>query len=90
MDNLTNASLQSIIEQKWEQTCGSWDRCNAKSIESFLSICLEQNLDPQFCMSWVEQHKDKIKDWNEVSRSSLDWINAHTSSGSPVTFNKGR
>jgi hypothetical protein len=38
-------------------------------------------------MSWVEQHKEKIKDWNEVSRSSQDWINAHTSSGSPVTIN---
>ncbi|MED1201652.1 hypothetical protein [Heyndrickxia acidicola] len=86
MNNVTQTSLESILEQNWKRACGSWSSCNAQSIESFLNLCLEQNVDPQFCMSWVEKHKDKIKDWNEVSKTSLEWIDAHTSGGSAVAF----
>nr|WP_239549294.1 hypothetical protein [Scopulibacillus daqui] len=74
------------MESIWETTCGSWKNCTDTSIQSFLSQCEKNNIDPQYCMDWVEQHKEQIPDWSLVSKVSLDWINQHTSTGSPMTF----
>lgn len=46
----------------------------------------ESNIDPQYCMSWVEQHKAQIPEWDAVSKISLDWVNQHTSTGSPISI----
>ncbi|MFC7395472.1 hypothetical protein [Scopulibacillus cellulosilyticus] len=82
-----NHSSQTIIEDIWNDTCGSWQNCTEKSIQSFLTQCQENNIDPQYCMGWVEQHKEQIPDWQSVSKGSLDWINQHTSTGSPISIN---
>lgn len=39
-------------------------------------------------MSWVEQHKDQIPNWTDVSETSLGWINQHTSTGSAISVNE--
>jgi hypothetical protein len=74
------------IKNAWENTCGTWQNCTETTIQSFLSQCLERNIDPQYCMSWVEQHSAQIPDWNTVAKVSLDWVNQHTSTGSPISF----
>jgi hypothetical protein len=80
------SSLQMTMENIWSKTCGSWENCNQSTIQSFLSECDEHNIDPQFCMSWVEQHRDRIPGWQEVSETSLEWVNEHTSTGSPISM----
>lgn len=80
-------SLQNKMEIIWKETCGSWENCTESTIQSFLAKCHENNIDPQFCMSWVEQYSTQIPDWNTVSKVSLDWVNQHTSTGSPISFN---
>ncbi|MDP4106335.1 MAG: hypothetical protein Q8935_15465 [Bacillota bacterium] len=84
-DFINDVSLQTKIENIWSNTCGSWEGCNETTIQSFLKQCDEYNLDPQYCMSWVEQHKDQITNWAAVSNASLTWVNQHTSTGSPYT-----
>ena len=83
---LDEVSIQGKMENVFSYTCGSWQNCNQNSIQSFLSQCMEYNIDPQYCMSWVEQHKDEIPNWNAVSETSLGWVNEHTSSGSPISI----
>lgn len=80
---INEESLQRKIENIWSNTCGSWENCNENTIQSFLTQCNENNLDPQYCMSWVEQHREQITNWNAVSKASLSWVNQHTSTGSP-------
>jgi hypothetical protein len=80
-----NVSFQNKVEEVWQKTCGSWENCNESTIQALLSGCFEQSIDPQFCMSWVEKHKEKIPDWSTVSKKSLNWINEHTSTGSPYS-----
>ncbi|WP_408008514.1 hypothetical protein ACJROX_28360 [Pseudalkalibacillus sp. A8] len=80
-----NSSIQEKMEDIWRTSCRTWQNCNVSNVLSFLSQCQEHNIDPQFCMSWVEQHSDKIPNWQEVSNSTLNWINEHTSTGSPIT-----
>lgn len=77
--------LQTKMESFFSSTCGSWENCTEANIQSFLQQCQEHNIDPQFCMSWVEQHKSQIPDWQSVSKVSLNWVNDHTSTGSPIT-----
>jgi len=79
------AAIQTKMENAWLNTCGTWENCNQETIQSFLSQCLEKNIDPQYCMSWVEQHKDQIPNWTNVSETSLGWINQHTSTGSAIS-----
>lgn len=79
-------SIQTKMENVWLNTCGSWNNCNKDTIQSFLAQCLEYNIDPQFCMSWVEQHRNQIPSWSAVSETSLGWVNAHTSTGSPLSL----
>jgi hypothetical protein len=76
--------IKQEMERIWSETCGSWENCNAENIQSFLSQCREKSIDPQYCMSWVEQHSHQIPNWSEVSSVSLEWVNEHTSTGSPV------
>jgi len=85
-DFINEVSIQAKMENIWGYTCRSWQNCNQDTIQSFLSQCLEYNLDPQFCMSWVEKHQDEIPNWQAVSATSLDWINEHTSMGSAISI----
>ncbi|KON88495.1 hypothetical protein AF332_17865 [Sporosarcina globispora] len=80
-----NSSIQASVEQIWQNTCGSWEKFNQSAVQKFLSQCEERGIDPQFAMSWIEKSKDKVPDWQTVSRVSLDWINQHTASGSPLS-----
>jgi hypothetical protein len=82
--NGANSSMQAYVEEIWQQTCGTWDNVNESTVQDFLSQCDEKNIDSQFAMSWVEQNKENIPDWQSVSRVSLDWMNQHTSTGSPL------
>ena len=86
MSNENNLSIQTRLENIWINTCGSWQNCTETTIQSFLAKCQENNIDPQYCMSWVEQNKEEIPDWPAVSKVSLDWVNQHTSTGSPISF----
>lgn len=86
MSNEIDLSVQTQMKNIWQNTCGSWQNCTETTIQSFLAQCQEKNIDPQFCMSWVEQHKTQIPDWTAISKVSLDWVNQHTSTGSPISF----
>ncbi|MCM3409274.1 hypothetical protein [Metabacillus litoralis] len=74
------------MENIFQNTCGSWQNCTDTTIEAFLDQCEQNNIDPQFCMSWVEQHKSEIPGWDTVSKVSLQWVNEHTSTGAPHSF----
>jgi hypothetical protein len=84
-DFVGEVAIQVKMENIWANTCGSWQNCNESTIQSFLFQCDEYNIDPQFCMSWVESHKSEIPDWAAVSATSLGWVNEHTSTGSPYS-----
>ncbi len=86
MTNENNPSIQMKLENIWINTCGSWQNCTETTIQSFLAHCQDNNIDPQYCMGWVEEHKSRIPDWPSVSKVSLDWVNQHTSTGSPISF----
>lgn len=83
---MTN-EIQTKMENIWQRICGSWENCTDTTIQSFLAECLESNIDPQYCMSWVEKHKNEIPGWSSVSQVSLNWMNQHTSTGSPISIN---
>ena len=85
-DFINEVSIQAKMENVWGYTCGSWQNCNLDTIQSFLSQCMEYNIDPQYCMSWIEQHKDEIPNWQAVSETSLGWVNDHTSTGSAISI----
>ncbi|QED50080.1 hypothetical protein FSZ17_10335 [Cytobacillus dafuensis] len=86
MSSANELSLQQKMEKIFHNTCVTWQNCTESNIQSFLEQCQEHSIDSQYCMSWVEQHKSQIPDWKDVSRVSLDWINQHTSTGSPISF----
>lgn len=85
-DFINEISIQTKMENLWSNTCGTWQNCNEETIQSFLAQCLDSSIDPQFCMSWVEQHKDQIPNWTDVSKTSLRWVNQHTSTGSAISI----
>ncbi|WP_286228428.1 hypothetical protein [Neobacillus mesonae] len=76
--------IKQEMERIWAETCDSWENCTEENIQSFLAQCLEKSIDPQYCMSWVEQHSNQIPNWSAISKVSLDWVNEHTSTGSPI------
>ncbi|MCL7748657.1 hypothetical protein [Halalkalibacter alkaliphilus] len=77
-------SIKQEMERIWAETCGSWENCTEQNIQSFLEQCQQNSIDSQYCMSWVEGHSNQIPNWSAVSKVSLDWINEHTSTGSPI------
>lgn len=83
-ENLVN-NIKQEMERIWKETCGSWENCTEENIQAFLAQCEEKSIDPQYCMSWVEQHSSQIPNWSAVSKESLEWINEHTSTGSPIS-----
>ena len=85
---INELSVLTKMENVFSNTCGSWENCNEATIQSFLSQCLDYNIDPQFCMSWVEQHQSEIPNWSAVSGASLGWVNEHTSSGSAISISE--
>jgi hypothetical protein len=84
-DFINEVSLQTKMENIWSNTCGSWQNCNENTIQNFLSQCDEYNIDSQYCMSWIEQHKEQIPNWSAVSDASLGWMSENTSTGSPYS-----
>ncbi|MEC2074605.1 hypothetical protein [Metabacillus fastidiosus] len=86
MSSANDLTIQKKMENIFNNTCGTWQNCTESNIQSFLEQCQEHNIDSQYCMSWVEQHKARIPDWSTVSKVSLDWVNEHTSTGSPISF----
>ncbi|KQL55048.1 hypothetical protein AN964_17070 [Heyndrickxia shackletonii] len=85
---VNDPTVQSKMEKVWVDTCGSWQNCTEETIQAFLAGCEEYSIDPQYCMSWVEQHQAQIPNWSSVSQVSLNWMNTHTSTGSPISANK--
>lgn len=79
-----DSTLQSSVEQIWQNTCGSWENFNESTVQEFLNQCEEKGIDSQFAMSWAEENKDQVPNWQAVSRISLNWMNQHTSTGSPI------
>ncbi|MBB6444368.1 hypothetical protein [Bacillus benzoevorans] len=79
---------KQAMERIWGETCSSWENCNEETIQAFLTQCLEKGIDPQYCMSWVEQHSSQIPNWSVVSKMSLEWVNEHTSTGSPINIHE--
>ena len=87
MTHTNDDFIQTKMEETFHNTCGSWENCTESSIQTFLEQCLEQGIDPQYCMSWVEQYKSHIPNWQDISQFSLDWVNKHTSTSSPISIN---
>ncbi|KQU23387.1 MULTISPECIES: hypothetical protein [Priestia] len=81
-----NQSVQETMESFWRITCGTWKNCNESTVQAFLSQCEQHSIDPQFCMNWIQQHRDKIPNWSAVSDTTREWVNEHTSTGSPVSM----
>ncbi|KOP70785.1 hypothetical protein [Priestia megaterium] len=81
-----NQSVQETMESFWRTTCGTWENCNESTVQAFLSQCEQHSIDPQFCMNWIQQHRDKIPNWSTVSDTTREWVNEHTSTGSPVSM----
>jgi hypothetical protein len=84
-DFVGEVAIQTKMENIWANTCRNWQNCNETTIQSFLLQCYDCNIDPQFCMSWVEMHKNEIPNWAAVSETSLGWVNNHTSTSSPYS-----
>lgn len=83
-DFINSVSIQAKVENIWSYTCRSWQELNEQSLLSFLSQCLDYNLDPQYCLNWVDQHKVGISNWKSLEEAGQNWVNVHTSSGSPI------
>lgn len=83
---INELSVQTKMENIWSNTCRSWENCNETNIQAFLSLCNEYHIDPQYCLSWVEQHSAEILNWETVSKTSLEWINQHSSAGSSFSI----
>jgi hypothetical protein len=83
--NERNNSVQEKMEDIWRTTCGTWENCNETTVQSFLSQCEQRSIDPQYCMSWIQQHNDKIPNWTAVSDTTREWVIQHTSTGSPIS-----
>ncbi|WP_026693637.1 hypothetical protein [Peribacillus kribbensis] len=81
----TDLPILQSMEEIWKTTCGTWQNCNSQTVLQFLGACHEKQIDPQFCMSWIEQNSNQIPNWSEVSDTTREWINEHTSTGSPIT-----
>ena len=88
MTDYSRESIQMKMEQILSHTCGSFENCTESNIQTFLTECYEENIDPQYCLSWVSKHNAKIPNWTNVSRISQEWINGHTSSGSSFSSNQ--
>ena len=86
MTDYSNRSIQTKMEQILSHTCGSFEKCTEINIQSFLTQCYEENIDPQYCLSWITEHNAKIPNWPNVSKISQEWINGHTSGGSAYPF----
>ncbi|SNX74712.1 hypothetical protein SAMN05877753_11033 [Bacillus oleivorans] len=81
----TPDQIQDQVNRIFKETCGSWQNCNQSNVLSFLAQCEEQGLDPQYCFSWLSQNKELISDWSHFSQVAQEWVNEHTSTGSPET-----
>ncbi|RFU66514.1 hypothetical protein [Bacillus sp. V59.32b] len=87
-DFSTDSSVVNKMEDILRATCGTWQNCNQTNVQSFLSRCEQENIDPQFCMNWLQDNRDKIPNWPDVSDTTREWMIEHTSTGSPVSVAK--
>ncbi|PLS18815.1 hypothetical protein CVD28_04995 [Bacillus sp. M6-12] len=78
-------AVQEKMESIWRVTCVSWEDCNENNVRSFLSKCDDENIDPLFCMNWIQQHRGKIPNAPLIVDTALQWVNQHTSTGTPIT-----
>ncbi|WP_216827576.1 hypothetical protein [Alkalihalobacterium elongatum] len=83
---MVDESIQARVEDNFMNICDSWGNCNEENIQFFLAECYGQSIDPQFCMSWLEQHKEQLPNWSSLSVIAQEWINEHTSTGSPLSM----
>ncbi|MDE5413405.1 hypothetical protein [Alkalihalobacterium chitinilyticum] len=83
---MANESIQARVEDNFMIICESWQNCNEANVQSFLAECYEQSIDPQFCMNWLEQNKDQLPNWSSLSIIAQEWVNEHTSTGSPLSM----
>jgi hypothetical protein len=81
-------NIQEKMVSIFKTTCGSWQNCNESTVLSFLAECRDQSIDPQYSFNWLEEHKEQMTNWPNLSSSAQDWVNQHTSSGSPISMNK--
>ncbi|MGM7722347.1 hypothetical protein [uncultured Metabacillus sp.] len=79
-----DGSVQEKMEDIWEKTCGTWENCNESTVQSFLAECEKHSIDPQFCMSWIQEHQNRIPNWQNVTDVTREWVVQHTSTGSPI------
>lgn len=89
MKDQNERSVYKKIEEIWRSTCGSWENCTESTIQSFLSECEQHSIDPQVCMSWIQQHDERIPNWSAVSDITREWVIEHTSTGSPISDSEG-
>ena len=82
----TPEKIQDQVQRIFQETCGSWQNCNQANVLSFLSQCEERGLDPQYCLNWLSQNQEQISDWSAFSKVAQEWVNEHTSTGSPETI----
>ncbi|WP_027409756.1 hypothetical protein [Anoxybacteroides tepidamans] len=85
MNSFENSSVQETMERIWRNTCGTWENCNVSNVQSFLSECFEHNIDPQYCMDWITQHTNEIPNASAILDEAQEWVNEHTSTGSPLS-----
>ncbi|UOE96158.1 hypothetical protein [Alkalihalobacillus sp. LMS39] len=79
-------NIKNEIQAIFKETCGTWQNCTEETVLHFLSTCQSRNLDPQYCMNWLEEHKEQIAHWNEFSEAAQEWVNENTASGTPYTL----
>ena len=85
LNHSTTNSIQEKMEEIWRSTCGTWENCNASTVQSFLSECEQNSIDPQFCMSWIQEHANMIPNWSNIADMTREWVVEHTSTGSPIS-----
>lgn len=88
-DFSTDYSVMDKMEDIFLSTCGTWQNCNESNIQTFLSKCEQENIDPQFCMNWIQDNHDKIPNWPNISDTTREWVIEHTSTGSPISGSEG-
>lgn len=89
-DFSTDYPVMDKMEDIFRSTCGTWQNCNESNIQTFLSKCEQENIDPQFCMNWIKDNHDKIPNWTNISDTTREWVIEHTSTGSPISGLEGK
>ncbi|WP_100407391.1 hypothetical protein [Bacillus solitudinis] len=79
-------NIENQTVEIFKETCGTWQSCDSENVVTFLNECREHSIDPQFCLNWLEEHKEQIPGWLGFSKMAQDWVSEHTSTGSPISM----